>query len=114
MAKRNHSNSLLEEALVVNMEMLPFPLNISKALAIPNKTTKDDFNVENIAPISIVALSTAISCPTNNNASYSVANTMLNWFTVAAVTEFSFKWVETVKPVNKVKLGEPPPWIVYR
>jgi hypothetical protein len=114
MAKRNHSNSLLEEALVVNMEMLPFPLNISKALAIPNKTTKDDFNVENIAPISIVALSMAISFPTNNNASYSVANTMLNWFTVAAVTEFSFKWVETVKPVNKVKLGEPPPWIVYR
>ena len=54
----------------------------------------------------------AISCPTNNHASYSVANTMLNWFTVAAVTEFSFKWVETVKPVNKVKLGEPPPWIV--
>ena len=55
----------------------------------------------------------AISCPTNNHMSYSTANTMLNWFTVDAVTDFTFKWVEPVKPVNKVKLGEPPPWIVY-
>jgi hypothetical protein len=111
MTKRNHENSLPEEVFVVDMEMLPFPLNISKALAIPNKTTKDDLNVGIIATTTSVALSTAISCPTNNHASYSVANTMLNWFTVAAVTEFSFKWVETVKTVNKVKLGEPPPWI---
>ena len=79
MTKRNHKNSLPEEVIMVDMEMLPFPLNISKALAIPNKTTKDDFNVEIIAPITSIALSTAISCPTNNHMSYSVANTMLNW-----------------------------------
>jgi hypothetical protein len=65
MTKRNH-----EKAFVVDMEMLPFPLNISKALAIPNKTIKNDLVVEIIA-------------------------TMLNWFSVAAVTEFSFKWVES-------------------
>ena len=86
MTKRNHENSLPKEVFVVDMEMLPFPLNISKALAIPNKTTKDDLNVGIIATTTSVALSTAISCPTNNHASYSVANTMLH----AAVTKFSF------------------------
>ena len=37
----------------------------------------------------------------------------LGHLTVDSVTDFSFKWVEPVKPVNKVKLGEPPTWIVY-
>ena len=51
MTKKNYENSLPEEILVVDMEML----NISKTLAIP--------------------------CPTNNTAPYSDANTMPNWFT---------------------------------
>ena len=54
----------------------------------------------------------AFSYPTNNHIPYRVVNTMLNWLTVAAVTNFSFKRLGADKPVNKVKLGEPPPWIV--
>jgi len=111
MTKGNLKNSLPEEASVVDF---PSPLSISKALAIPSKTTKDDLKVEIVARFASAALSMAISCPINSHAPYSVTNTMLNWFTVAAVTDFSVKRVETVKPVNKVKLGEPPPWTLYR
>jgi len=104
MTKGNLKNSLPEEASVVD---LPSPL------AIPSKTTKDDLNVEIIGTFASDGLSMAISCPTNSHMPYNITITMLNWFSVAAVTEFSVKQVETIKPVNKVKLGEPPPWIFY-
>jgi len=108
--KGNFQNSLPEEASVVD---LPSPLSISKALAIPSKTTKDDLKVEIIGTFASAGLSMVISCPTSSHMPYSVTITMVNWFIVAAVTEFSVKRVETIKPVNKVKLGEPPPWAVY-
>ena len=59
------------------------------------------------------ALSPAISCPTNSYLPYSIIINMLNWLTVAVVTEFSVKRVETIKPVTEVRLGEPPPWTDY-
>ena len=142
-------NSLPEETFRVDMEMLPWPLNIFKN----NMATYQEFQVYQVrhgdlvevlgnwvdvftksgavvlldAPvpgqnITIGSVMTsffqdlpisclqdvAVSCPTNNHVSY----TIINWFTIVVVAKFSFKWVETDKPVKQVKLGEPPPWIM--
>ena len=47
----------------------------------------------------------AIFYPTNNHLSFSMVIIMFDLFTVGTVTDFSFKWVETDKPVDQVKLG---------
>jgi len=104
MTKENLMTSLPEEASVVD---LPSPLSI------PSKTTKDDLKVEIVGTFASPSLSMTISCPTKSHLPYSVPNTMLNLLTVTAVTDFSVKLVETLKPVNKVKLGEPPPWTLF-
>ena len=44
--------------------------------------------------------------------SHTMVNTMQDLLAFAAVTDFSSKWIETDKPVDQVKLGEPPPWNV--
>ena len=147
MTKGNCENSLPKEDFGVNMELLPFPWNISKnnmadyqEVQVCQVRHRDLVEVlgnrvdvldNSGAVVHLNALVSgqnigmgsvktsffqdfAFSFPTKNHVSYSVVNTMLNWFTVAAVTNFSFKRVEADKPMNKVKLGEPPPWIVYR
>jgi len=110
MTKGNLKNSFPEETSVVD---LPSPLSISKALANPSKPTKDDLKVEIIGTFASAGLSLVISCPTDSHMPHSVTITMVNWFTIAAVTEFSVKRVETIKPVTELRLGEPPPRTDY-
>ena len=58
----------------------------------------------------------AITYTTITCVSHSMVYTMQGLFAVAAVTDFAFEQVEILKkaqadkPVNQVKLGEPPPW----
>jgi hypothetical protein len=59
----------------------------------------------------------AITYTTSTRVSHIMVYTRQDLFTVAAVTDFSFKWVEilqkvqTDKSVNQIELGEPPPCI---
>ena len=61
------------------------------------------------------SFSMALAIPikrTNTHESHSMVNTMQDLLAFAAVTDFSSKWIETDKPVDQVKVGEPPPWNV--
>ena len=136
MTKGNSDNPLPKDAFNLDLELLPLPLKISKNkmsnyqsqvslvthrdLVVLTYRVKAFAKAGALTPLGVLvsdqtSLSMALAIPikrTNTHESHSKMNTMPDLLAFAAVTNLSFKRVEGDKPVNKVKLGEPPPWIV--
>ena len=99
--KGHIDNPFPNETFMLDLEVLPLPMNISKT-----NRVKASAKAEALTPLDLpvpdqTSFSMALTIP--------IARTNTHLLAFAAVTDFSFKWIETDKPVDRVKLVEPPP-----
>ena len=136
MTKGHIDNPLPKKTFMLDLEVLPLPLNISKTkvsnyhsqvsqvthrdLLVLTNRVKVSAKAGALTPLDVLvsdqtSLSMALAIPikrTNTHESHSKLNTMQDLLAFAAVTNLSFKWIETDNPGDQVKVGEPPPWNV--
>jgi hypothetical protein len=129
-SKGNIDNFSPKDAFMMDTEVLPLPMIISEkktvdyqvqaaALAHTHAFVPDQSSSMGSEKISFFQ-ALVISYPTSTHVSYSVVITMQSLLTVAPFANFSFNKVAEIvnmvqidKPVNKVRLGEPPPLIGF-
>ena len=130
MTKGHIDNPLPNETFMLDLEVLPLPMNISKTkvynyqsqvspvthrdLLVLTNRVKASSKAGALTPLDVLvpdqtSFFMALAIPIK---SLTMVNTMQDLLAFAAVTDFSSKWIETDKPVDQVKVGEPPPWSV--